>query len=235
MLEFPIICEALFRVALRLYFSNSLAVTDGGKCRYLQFGQATRWRHYGIAFRRNYTLDHAIPAFDSYTPYDVVPRPRTSTLPFRNLNVAGREYRTWLINPTILLPQLVSDLKRSHVPFRRRTFADVQSLAELKEDIIVNCTGYGAKTLVQDDQMLARRGHLVLLRRTLARQFYFFSGGCANYRTMCVLCRQRDIVIGGSVQDGNESEGASSNDDAMFCRIRENARNVFEGRPRQCR
>jgi hypothetical protein len=35
LLEFPIICEALFRVALRLYLSNSLAVTDSGKCRYL--------------------------------------------------------------------------------------------------------------------------------------------------------------------------------------------------------
>jgi hypothetical protein len=33
-IEFPIIHEALFRVALRLYLSNSLAVTDSGKCRY---------------------------------------------------------------------------------------------------------------------------------------------------------------------------------------------------------
>ena len=203
--------------------------------RIFELGQEARWPHYGIAFRRNYTLNHAIPAFDSHTPYDVVPKPRTGTLPFQKLNAAGREYRTWLINPTILLPRLVSDLKRSRVRFRKRIFIDVQSLAELKEDIIINCTGYGAKTLVQDDQMLARRGHLVVLRRTLAKQFYFFSGGCANYRTMYVFCRHRDIVIGGSVQDGNESEGVTSGDDWIFRRIRENAQNVFEGRPRQCR
>ena len=81
--------------------------------------------------------------------------------------------------------------------------------------------------------MLARRGHLVLLRRTLAKQFYFLSGGCANYRTMYVFCRHRDIVIGGSVQDGNESELASSDDDRIPSNI-ENARNVFDGCPRQC-
>jgi hypothetical protein len=179
-------------------------------------------------------FNHRIPAFDTHTPLDVVPKPRTGTLPLRSLNVAGREYRTWLINPTILLPRLVSDLKRSGVPFRRRIFTDVQSFAELRENIVINCTGHGAKALVQDNQMLARRGHLVLLRRTLAKQFYFLSGGCANYRTMYVFCRHRDIVIGGSVQDGNESELANSDDDWVFRKIIENARNVFDGRPRQC-
>jgi glycine/D-amino acid oxidase-like deaminating enzyme len=203
--------------------------------RIIELGDASLWPHYGIAFRRNYSLDHRIPAFDDYTPVDVVAKPRTGTLPFRSLNVAGREYRTWLINPTILLPRLVSDLKRSGVPFRTRMFTDVQSFAELREDIIINCTGYGAKALVQDSKMFARRGHLVILRRTVAKQFYFFSGGCANYRTMYVFCRHRDIVIGGSVQDGNESEDVSPNDDAVFRRIRDNAQNVFNGRPRECR
>jgi D-amino-acid oxidase len=203
--------------------------------RIVELGDASRWPHYGIAFRRNYTLNHRIPAFDTHTPVDVVPKPRTGALPFRSLNVPGREYRTWLINPTVLLPRLVLDLKGGGVHFRRRMFTDVQSLAELTENIIINCTGYGAKALVQDDQMLARRGHLVVLRRSLAKQFYFFSGGCANYRTMYVFCRQRDIVIGGSVQDGNESESTSSDDDGVFRQIVENARNVFDGHPRQCR
>jgi D-amino-acid oxidase len=94
--------------------------------------------------------------------------------------MAGREYRTWLINPTILLPRLASDLKRTGVPFRRRLFADMGSFAEIRENIIINCTGYGAKALVQDNQLLARRGHLVIVRKTQTKQFYFFSGGCAN-------------------------------------------------------
>jgi hypothetical protein len=36
------------------------------------------------------------------------------------------------------------------------------------------------------------------------------------------------------VQDGNESELANSDDDWVFRKIIENARNVFDGRPRQC-
>jgi D-amino-acid oxidase len=63
----------------------------------------------------------------------VVPKPRTGALPFRSLNVLGREYRTWLINPTVLLPRLVLDLKGGGVRFQRRMFTDVQSLAELTE------------------------------------------------------------------------------------------------------
>jgi D-amino-acid oxidase len=136
-------------------------------------------------------------------------------------------------NQIVLANPIFQALKRSGVRFRRRTFSHVQSFANLAENIIISCTGYGAKALLQDDQMLARRGHLVVLTRTLAKQFYFFSGGCANYRTMYVFCRQRDIVIGGSVQDGNESELASSDDDRIPSNI-ENARNVFDGCPRQC-
>src|ERR1700738_2947674 len=138
--------------------------------RIVELGREARWSHYGIAFRRNYTLDHAIPAFDSHTPDDVVPKPRTGTLPFQKLNVAGGEYRTLLINSTLLPPRLVSDLKRSRVRFRRKLFTDVQAFGALRENIVINCTGYGAKQLVQDDQMLARRGPLVVLRRPLANQ-----------------------------------------------------------------
>jgi hypothetical protein len=40
----------------------------------------------------------------------------------------------------------------------------------------------------RDHDVVAKRGHLVVLRRTLPRQFYFLSGGCANVR---VLSSQR--------------------------------------------
>ena len=125
-----------------------------------------------------------------------VPPYRFGTLPFKNLNTTGREYRTWLINPTILLPRLFAELKRSAVPFRMKHFQSKIDFAELRENIIVNCTGYGAKAIMSDDNVIARRGHLVVLRKTLPKQFYFFSGGCGNGRIMYVFCRQNDIVVG---------------------------------------
>src|SRR4029077_981568 len=202
--------------------------------RIIELQNASRAHAYGIAIRRDYTLDHRNPAYDYHTPIDVRPPYRFVTLPFKKLNTIGREYRTWLINPTILLPRLVADLKRSGVPFRTRHFESKIDFAELRENIIINCTGYGAKAIMNDDNVIARRGHLVILRKTLAKQFYFFSGGCWNGRIMYVFCRHADIVVGGTVQSGNESEAIDERDRPIFERILGNARAMFDGRLVDC-
>jgi glycine/D-amino acid oxidase-like deaminating enzyme len=202
--------------------------------RITELHKSSRWHTYGIALRRDYTLDQWHGAYDECTPHDVVPQYRSGTLPFAKLNTMGREYRTWLINPTILLPQLVAELKRSAVRFRKRQFASRDDFAALRENIIVNCTGYGAKALMNDEDVVAKRGHLVVLRRTLPKQFYFFSGGCSNRRIMYVFCRHSDIVVGGTVETGNDTEGIIEPDRARFDRILANAQAMFEGRPRDC-
>jgi D-amino-acid oxidase len=202
--------------------------------RIIELHKSSRWHTYGIALRRDYTLDQWNRAYDECTPHDVVPQYRSGTLPFAKLNTIGREYRTWLINPTILLPQLVAELKRSAVRFRKRQFASRDDFAALRENIIVNCTGYGAKALMNDEDVVAKRGHLVVLRRTLPKQFYFFSGGCGNRRIMYVFCRHSDIVVGGTVETGNDTEGIIESDRARFDRILANAQAMFEGRPRDC-
>jgi len=202
--------------------------------RIIELHKSSRWHAYGIALRRDYTLDHWNRAYDECTPHDVVPQYRSGTLPFDKLNTIGREYRTWLINPTILLPQLFVELKRSAVRFRKRQFASRDDFAALRENIIINCTGYGAKALMNDDDIVAKRGHLVVLRRTLPKQFYFFSGGCGNRRIMYVFCRHRDIVVGGTVETGNDTEGVMESDRARFDRILANARAMFDGRLKDC-
>jgi hypothetical protein len=165
---------------------------------------------YPVFFRVN-------PAYDYHTLTDVIPPYRFGMLPFKNLNTIGREYRTWLINPTILLPRLVAELKRNGVPFRVRHFESKIDFAELRENIIVNCTGYGARAIMSDDNVIASRGHLVVLRRTLPKQFYFFSGGgCWNGRIIYVFCRHNDIVVGGTVQRGNDSEAIDQRDRGIF-------------------
>jgi D-amino-acid oxidase len=202
--------------------------------RIIELHKSSRWHTYGIALRRDYTLDQWNRAYDECTPHDVVPQYRSGTLPFAKLNTIGREYKTWLINPTILLPQLVAELRRSAVRFRKRQFASRDDFAALRENIIVNCTGYGAKALMNDEDVVAKRGHLVVLRRTLPKQFYFFSGGCGNRRIMYVFCRHSDIVVGGTVETGNDTEGIIESDRTRFDRILANAQAMFEGRPRDC-
>jgi glycerol-3-phosphate dehydrogenase len=120
------------------------------------------------------------------------------------------------------------------VQFRRRQFHDKMDFADLSENIIVNCTGYGAKALMKDDNVIAQRGHLVILRRTHPKQFYLFSGGCWNGRIMYLFCRHTDIVVGGTVQRGNASETIGDGDRLTFERILANARAMFEGRVLDC-
>jgi len=130
--------------------------------------------------------------------------------------------------------RLVAELRRSGVPFRVRHFESKIDFAGLRENVIVNCTGYGAKAIMNDNNLIARRGHLVVLKKTLHKQFYFFSGGCWNGRIMYVFCRQNDIVVGGTVQRGNESEAVTESDRAVFERILSNAQAMFDGRVVDC-
>jgi glycerol-3-phosphate dehydrogenase len=120
------------------------------------------------------------------------------------------------------------------VPFWARHFDSKIDFAALKENIIINCTGYGARAILEDDNVIASRGHLVGLRKTLPKQFYSFSGGCGNGRIMYVFCRHNDIVVGGTVQGGNESDAISESDRAIFELILNNARAMFDGRLLDC-
>jgi glycine/D-amino acid oxidase-like deaminating enzyme len=189
---------------------------------------------FGVAERKNYTLDHPVRAFDEFTPRDVVPAPRKGLLPFEKLNVAGREYSTWLMNPSILLPRLAADLAQSSVAFKQQLFESRQDVASLPENILINCTGYGARKLFGDEDLVPLRAHVVVLRKTLPKQFYFFSGGCANQVISYVFCRQDDIIVGGTVQPGNESTVADEQDALTFQRLLANGRQIFGGRPAAC-
>jgi len=202
--------------------------------RIVQIQRSGQRQLYGVAERKNYTLDHEVRAFDLATPPDVVPGFRKGKLPFEKLNAVGREYSNWLINPTILLPRLVQDLQGAGVRFVRRQFEDVREVAALAENVIVNCTGYGAKKLFADAAMVAQRGHLVVLQKTQEKQLYFFSGGCENPVIAYVFCRQEDIVVGGTVQAGNDLATAVPGDEPIFQRIIANARQLFGGHPAAC-
>ncbi len=211
-----------------------LAKIDERKARIVELQNSGNRLLYGVAERKNYTLDQVIKAFDEGTPEDVVAKPRRGTLPFKSLTVAGREYSNWLMNPTILLPKLVEDLKEKQVAFVQRQFETPADVAALKERVVINCTGLGAKTLFSDDKVIPQRGHLVVLQKTDPKQFYFFSGGCSNRVTSYAFCRQDDVVLGGSVQAGNDSLTIGEADDAIFKRILSNSRLLFGGKPRAC-
>ncbi len=210
------------------------AVLRRSRDRVVELQRSGQRTSFGVAERKNYTLDHPNRAFEQFVPPDVVPPPRRGRLPFEKLRVLGREYSTWLLNPTVLLPKLARDLREAGVRFTAQTFSSHDELAALPEPVVINCTGYGAKQLMADEQLVGQRGHLVLLKKTHEKQFYFFSGGCSNFATSYVFCRQDDIVLGGTVQSGRDSAEPVSGDEVLFERILANNRALFEGRPGAC-
>jgi D-amino-acid oxidase len=207
-------------------------------CRIKEIENSGRRLEFGVAQRKNYTLASADTAFDGCTPHDVVPLPNEGSLPFEKLNVAGREYSTWLMNPRILLPKLIVDLKTSSVRFKAKDFTDQQQVRDLNENIIINCTGYGAKKLFCDPTVQARRGLLAVLKNP-AELKYFFSGGCDNDDVIAYMfARQSDLVIGGTVVRNDEREhfdhSPESTDTAECNRLIDNMQKLFDGHPSAC-
>jgi glycine/D-amino acid oxidase-like deaminating enzyme len=191
---------------------------------------------YGIARRKNYTLREGSDGFDKGVPFDIVPRPLEGRLPFADLNEVGKEYTTWLVNPTILLPRLVADLKARGVAFRQRTFTPNEDWGAMQENILINCTGLGARELFGgDDNVKPIRGQLVILPNP-RKLTYFFSGGCGD-RVAYMFCRQNDIVVGGTweVDTEQDDDGECKPSDHAICdRFLRRVRTIFEGDTASC-
>lgn len=195
-------------------------------------------RRYGIVPRKNYTLPHDAKdsAFDTGTPRDIIWRPEFGRLPFRTFvrqdgrSVVGNEYQTWLINPQILMPRLVTELNDAGVKFEVREFRTLTDVGALPENIVVNCAGLGAGALFSDPRVIPIKGQLIVLPNP-GNINYFFSGGCGE-SVLYVFGRQSDIVIGGTYQRPIPSTGATPPPGIEINRCRSFlsvARRVFSG------
>jgi len=195
---------------------------------------------FGIARRKNYAFDGEYAGFDEFIPGDVVTGYRRGALPFNKMRdsngrrLIGHEYNTWLINPRILLPKLAADLAARNVQRRVMTFENQQQIADLSENVVINCTGMGAKALFNDDKMVPKRGLVVRLPNEKQRFNYFFSGGCQNGKISYLFARQTDLLIGGTVETGQDSEVLSDRDREVCNRLIDNIDRVFKGQSNQC-
>jgi D-amino-acid oxidase len=195
---------------------------------------------FGIARRKNYAFDGEYTGFDEFIPGDVVASYRRGALPFANMRdsggrrLIGREYSTWLMNPRILLPKLAADLAARNVQRKVMTFENQQQVADLSENVVINCTGMGAKALFNDDKMVPKRGLVVRLPNEKQRFNYFFSGGCQNGKISYLFARQTDLLIGGTVESNQDSEVLSDRDREVCNRLIDNIDRVFKGQSNQC-
>lgn len=193
---------------------------------------------HGIANRRNYTFDFRSPSglrtgnegFEWGVPDSIICKPLYGKLPFQTLRaVDGRRYDTWLINPTILLPKLVRDLKSRGVRFIKREVRSRAGFFEVNQNIIINCIGLGAKAALGDDLLKPVRGKLVIYKGNPQNLNYFFSGGCGGDPSY-LFARQNDVVIGGTVEDNPTSDVSDTGWTALNTRMER----IFNGEVDRC-
>jgi D-amino-acid oxidase len=99
-----------------------------------------------------------------------------------------------LIEPAIYLAALIRDFHAAGGKIVIREFAAAQDLMSLREDLIFNCTGLGARSLFGDQELIPIRGQLVFLLPQAEVDYCTIGPG------IYMFPRRDGILLGGSFQ-----------------------------------
>ncbi|GAA3630511.1 FAD-dependent oxidoreductase [Flavivirga jejuensis] len=164
---------------------------------------------YGVSRRTNYVRNNK-GSFE-LVPKDIIPEPKYySRLPFEGHDMEGYSYETLLIEPYIFLKRLLDEVVRNTITGRskliEKTFLNVQDVLDLPEEIVINCSGYGAKAIFNDEKMKPIKGQLALLK---AQDLpYLYSGH--GY----IFPRRDYMVLGGTFEE--DIDDPTPEDDACI-------------------
>ena len=177
-------------------YSNESMFKDALKIAYNRFARDIG-QGFGVSKKVNYTPrpDPYLDIVVSLVP-GLIPAPVPMNLPFEHLTSPGFMYQTLLIETPTFLEKLDRDLRQGNVPFKHKTFTNVASVLGLQENLIVNCTGLGAKDIWGDTKLAPIKGHLALLKPQ-PRLTYLFS------RAGQVFPRGDFTIIGGTNRFGD--------------------------------
>ncbi|MBV9626580.1 MAG: FAD-binding oxidoreductase [Xanthobacteraceae bacterium] len=121
-------------------------------------------------------------------------------MPFEGHTKPGFEYQTLLIEPPIFLARLEADLLARQAKFVDKKFASKSDvLGSLTQNIIVNCTGFGAMKLWSDPKVVPIKGQLAMLPAQPNLQYLYGQDGY-------MFPRADHVVIGGTFEVGVSSE-----------------------------
>lgn len=149
---------------------------------------------WGVRSIDHYEARGQRPSAIMRVPRDLVPMREWERLPFDAPETPGYSFRTFLVEPPVLLPRLLKELSIMGVKLVPRTFESVQEVLSLREPTVVNCMGLGAGAVFRDPLVLPIRGQLVHLKPqslpyTLVRGAYLFP-------------RRDAVVLGGTYERG---------------------------------
>ena len=182
-----------------------------------QFGEAGRFAFrryqsmagetYGVRWLPYYRLsrDSAASPSPPESPYSQIEPlyPEAKQLsreenPF-NVPYAHRRY-SMLIEPAIYLSALMRDFFVAGGRIVVREFTEARELMSLRESLIFNCTGLGARALFHDDELIPVRGQLSFLLPQ--PEVDYMTGGPGD---IYMFPRRDGILLGGTHDRGESS------------------------------
>ena len=158
---------------------------------------------YGVRWITNYQMLDGIGALNE----DLLPVRYPSFYPQRKLLGPHEHpfpvgyayhYNTMLVEPAVFLPALMQDLYAAGGSIIKREFRHQDELMDLTEQVIINCTGLGAKELFDDQNMLAIKGQLSFLLPQ-SEVNYIIIGNSGLY----MFPRSDGVLLGGTYDRDN--------------------------------
>ncbi len=133
----------------------------------------------------------------------------------------ARRFRTLQIDTGVYLAALVEDFTRAGGRIVRQDLRGPADVAALSEDVVVNCTGLGARDLFGDQELTPVKGQLTVLEPQLDVDYVVIAGG------LYMMPRSDGILLGGTFERGidslepNESEAERifAGHQALFARL----------------
>jgi len=198
-----------------------------------QFEKAARFSHryfqglvgerYGVHWREQYTLSDA-PIGDPWEFVwlrDLFPETRalaTSEHPFASPYVVVDNMM--FIEPPVYLAAVLEDFRLGNGRVRVRTFATPAEVGALEESIVVNCTGFGARELFGDRDLVAVKGQLSVLLPQPEVDY------AVATNDLYMFPRRDGILLGGTRERGVETHEP---DQAAEGRILQGHKLIFDG------
>jgi D-amino-acid oxidase len=127
----------------------------------------------------------------------------------------GFRFAAPVADMSVHLPWLVARLEALGGSVTVGTLARLED-ALARAPVVVNCAGLGARELAGDDTLLAVRGQILHVEQTGIEEWLLDQSD--PERLVYVVPRERDVVLGGTAQEGDEDLAA---DGALAAVIRE--------------
>ncbi|XP_011872484.1 PREDICTED: D-aspartate oxidase [Vollenhovia emeryi] len=131
----------------------------------------------------------------------------------------GWHFITYTAEPVLLLPWLMEKFVALGGKVERRNIKMLHQLAEEGYDLIINCSGLGARELVADKAMTPIRGQVYRVKAPWAMHCILVDDDACNY----IIPNIHSVVIGGTHQEGDFDRSVREEDSKHIydgcCRI----------------